>query len=135
MLTPAAGTENTAASEPLRGVPTVRRLKSYQADTGFTWAYYFEGYRAEAEPHPARTYVFTLQGGSRSPQRIFVVISELTLEDAAARTGSVVAPRESYALAKMHLFSVLDREDPPAPESRWELDVSAAVAIWEQLDL
>lgn len=135
MLIPAADPENTAAADPLRGVPAVRRLKSYQAETGFTWAYYFEGYRVEAAPHPARAYVFTLQGGSRSPRQVFVVISERTIADAAERTGGVIAPRESYALAKMHLFSVLDREEPPAPDSRWELDVSAAVAIWEQLDL
>ncbi len=134
MLAPAAPARH-APSDELRGAPAIRRLKTYRAESGFTWSYHYEGYLQETTPKPAQAFVFTLQGGSGPAGRVFVVIPESTLASACERTGVAVTSRETYALAKMHLFSVLDREEPPEPESRWELDSGAALAIWEQLDL
>ncbi len=135
MLTPEVRGKREPAPEALRGVPPVRRLKTYQADTGFSWSYYYEGHRREEEPNAGLAYVFTLQPGSRAERRVTVLIPEGTLAGARARTLSAISSRESYALAKMHLFAVLDCEESPAPDSRWELDVDAAMAIWERLDL
>lgn len=134
MLAPAAPARDVPADD-LRGTPAIRRLKTYRAESGFTWSYHYEGYRKETTPKPAQAFVFTLQGGSGPAGRISIVIPESTLASTCERTGVPVSSRESYAFAKMHLFSVLDREEPPEPDSRWELDLDAALAIWEQLDL
>ena len=134
MLAPAAPARDVPADE-LRGTPAIRRLKTYRAESGFTWSYHYEGYRQEATPRAAQAFVFTLQGGSGPAGRLLIVIPESTLASVRERTGVSVSSREAYALAKMHLFSVLDREEPPEPDSRWELDLDTALAIWEQLDL
>lgn len=135
MFTPAVRAKCLPAPEPLRGVPPVRRLKTYRADTGFSWSYYYEGHRLEVAPHPGQAYLFTLQPGTRTQRQVTIAIPERTLAEARERMGSAIASRESYALAKMYLFSMLDREEQPAPDSRWELQVDALISIWEQLDL
>lgn len=128
-------TAQTSAAEPLRGAPKVRRLKNYQAGTGFTWSYYYEGYRMEDGPDAARAHVFTLLSRSRGSQELTIVIRESTLSGVRERAAREVSSPEIHALAKMHLFSILDREESPPPGSRWELDAAAAEVIWAQLDL
>ena len=34
-----------AGTEPLRGAPEVRRLKTYQSETGYVYQYYYDGWR------------------------------------------------------------------------------------------
>ncbi|MDZ7636652.1 MAG: hypothetical protein U5J83_00090 [Bryobacterales bacterium] len=124
-----------ALPQALRGTPPVRRLKTYQAETGVTWSYYYEGYRIETEPDAAQCYVFTMLGGNRAPQPLTIVVPDSAMEAIRAQTGASAGSRETYAMAKMHLFSVLDRERQPAADSRFALDSEAALAIWEDLDL
>ena len=135
LFAPSVKAQPGASPDVLRSVPTVRRLKTYQAETGFTWSYYYDGYRNETTPKRAQAFVFTLLGGNRPPQQATIVVPESTLEGMRAKTGSAASSREIYALAKMHLFSMLDSEKCPERDARWELDASAAIAIWEQLDL
>lgn len=135
LFAPSVKAQPVAPPESLHSIPTVRRLKTYQADTGFTWSYYYDGYRNETTPQRAQAFLFTLLGGNRPPQQAVIVVPESTLEGMRAKTGSAASSREIYALAKMHLFSMLDSEERPEPDVRWELDASAAIAIWEQLDL
>lgn len=135
LFAPSVKAQPGVSPESLRSIPTVRRLKTYQAETGFTWSYYYDGYRNETEPQRAQAFVFTMLGGNRPPQQATIVVPESALEGMRAQTGSTASSREIYALAKMHLFSMLDSEECPEPDARWELDANAAIAIWEQLDL
>lgn len=135
LFAPKHKAQPVASPESLRGIPTVRRLKTYQAMTGFTWSYYYDGYRNETTPQSAQAFVFTLLGGNRAPQQATIVVPDSTIEEMRAKTGNAASSREIYALAKMHLFSMLDSDERPKPDARWELDASAAIAIWEQLDL
>ncbi len=120
---------------PLRGMPAVRRLKSYQADTGFTWSYYYEGFRELASPVSGRAYEFALQNANTPPRRLAVVIPDSTCSTMAEQVGREIAARELYALAKMHLFSVLDRETVLEPDGRVMLDAARAMEFWNLLDL
>lgn len=113
----------------------MRRLKNYQAESGFTWSYCYEGYRVLDAPEAARAHVFTLLAGGRAPRELTIVIRETILAGIRVRAEREISSPEIHALAKMHLFSILDREEHPPPGSRWELDAAAAWAIWTRLDL
>ena len=120
---------------PLRGVPTVRRLKTYQSGTGCTWTYCYEGFRDQSSPVSGRAFEFTLQSSGAPPLRLTVLIPDSTGSAVAEQIGRDIAPRELYALAKMHLFSVLDRETVLESDGRTSLASAEAMEIWELLDL
>lgn len=130
-----APVSQTVPEEPLRGVPKVRRLKNYASESGFTWAYYYEGYRLEQTPEAARAHLFTLLAGGSLSQQLTVVVPETVLAGIGERAEREVSSPEIYALAKMYLFSILDRDEQPQPDSRWRLSAAEAEMIWTQLDL
>jgi hypothetical protein len=123
------------ASVPLLGPPAVRRVKTYAAETGYTWSYTFEGYRMEEVPASGRSYVFSVWAGSRPPVEISMVLRGTVVAAIEQQAGREVDAREWYALAKMHFFAVLDAEAQPEAEARYTLDEARAMEIWEQLDL
>ena len=89
---------------------TVRRIKSYSADTGFVYQYYFEAVR------PGRK-----RGGRKGDEYVFVVSRDrkttfklpVFLESGAVRAwnkaqGRELAAPEQYAAVKMRLFQAFD---------------------------
>jgi len=96
--------------EPLRGAPEVRRLKTYQAETGYVYQYYFDGWRpAEG----GQEYIF-----AASPDRTRYWAVPVLLEEAGVRAwerdrGRELIAAERHAVAKLALFSAFD-ERPPA---------------------
>jgi hypothetical protein len=85
---------------PLRGARAVRRMKSFAADTGYVYEYYYEGMRDVAG---GEEYVFAASADRREYKPLSVFV-------AADRRG--LRAVERYAVAKLALFEALnERED------------------------
>jgi hypothetical protein len=103
---------------------TVRRLKTYPAQTGFVYTYYFVGKRrALATEAPAAEYIF-----DASPDRkVTFAVSVFMLDSAVAawgqRHGRPLREAEEYAAAKMRLLRCLDEvEDVMGRGRRLQVD-------------
>lgn len=121
-------------TQPLLGTPAIRRVKTYAADTGYTWSYTFQGYRMETMPE-GRSYVFSLWTGNRTPVEIAISAPKAVIEVVAQHAGREIESRERYALAKMHLFAVLDAESSLEANARFVIPEVSALEIWERLGL
>ena len=96
---------------PLRGRPPVRREKSYTAETGYVYQYFYEGFReTRLEDEEGQEYLFTVSSDrvSRFPVRIFLS-SKITADWQTARERELNAT-EQYAVIKMALFATFDRQ-------------------------
>jgi hypothetical protein len=100
---------------------TVRRLKTYGAETGYVYEYYFVG-RREAlagDPEaPANEYVFdvTVAGGAVFAISVFLRADALAAW--ASSHGRALTEAEQYAAAKVRLLQDLDEIETPANRAR-----------------
>ena len=114
---------------PLTGAPAVRRLKTYSAQSGYVYQYYWEGRR---ELPAAIEYVFDVSADRKTSHPVSVTVEDAALcewEQAHARTLSA---NERYAIAKLALFQAFDERATPAlmqqPVRVRAADVAAIIA-------
>ena len=121
------------AKPPWRGRPAVRREKSYASDSGYIYQYFFEGYRETRwGGEDGQEYLFTASSNrvSRFPIRIFLS-RKVTAQWQSDRRRELNAT-EQYALVKMALFALFDRQAnlgdglPPTVITYDEVDKHAA---------
>ncbi|MBZ5575912.1 MAG: hypothetical protein LAP40_05065 [Acidobacteriia bacterium] len=100
----------------LSGAPSIRRLKTYSAQTGYAYQYFYEGYRSyrKARAETGTEFVFRVWAGRKSG----IVVRVLLADDAVhaweqAHTRALTAT-ERYAIAKMALFQAFDERATPA---------------------
>jgi hypothetical protein len=87
------------------------RTKSYAAETGIAYRYFFESRRSVVRPAglgPGSDYIFVLTADQGPPFALRIFVSQRAL--AAWRTARAreLDPSEQYALAKMRLFRAFD---------------------------
>lgn len=112
-------------SEPLRGAPPVRRLKSYSAESGYVYQYFYEGYRGV---DAGTEYVFQVSADRKSWFAVTVRIPESSV----AEWG--LSGTERYAVAKMALFQAFDeRAEPGAMREAVVVRAADAAGILEKL--
>lgn len=100
-----------AAPPPLRGAPEVRRLKTYQAETGFVYQYYFDGWRPI---DGAREFIFVASPDRARYSAIAVHIDNAAVYHWEAVRGRELLSAEQHAVAKLALFAALDERAPAA---------------------
>ncbi len=88
---------------------TVRRLKTYTAQTGYVYQYYFVGKRSVASEPPATEYVFDVSSDRKSYFAVSILFQEAALSAWAGGYGRVLTEAEQYAIAKMALFHGFDQ--------------------------
>jgi hypothetical protein len=96
-------------SEPLRGAPEVRRLKTYQSETGYVYQYYYDGWRPV---EGGREFVFMATADRREYGAVAVVIEEAAVRAWEAARGRELISAEQHAVAKMALFAAFDDRRP-----------------------
>jgi hypothetical protein len=122
---------------PLAGAPAVRRIKSYAAESGYVYEYFYEGHRQWRDGLGRGVeFEFRVSAGREQWLPAAVVVADRAVhvwETAHART---VSPTERYAIAKLALFQAFDQRPAP-PETAVEVRVAAAdiEAIAERLGL
>lgn len=122
----------TARSAPLRGGPAVRRHKTYSADSGYVYTYYYEGYRESSE---GLEFVFQMSASSEPFTAVSVSLTReaLTTWESSHRE---LTPTERYAIAKLALFQAFDDRPEPASLRHPVLVRPAdAEAILERLEI
>jgi hypothetical protein len=90
---------------------TVRRLKTYTAQTGFVYQYYFVGKRGalpDAPEAPATEYIFDATADRKVTYAISVFLRDDALDAWALTHGRSLTEAEQYAAVKMRLFQGLD---------------------------
>jgi hypothetical protein len=116
---------------------TVRRIKSYSADSGFVYQYQFQ------DAHPAQQgtargneYVYYVSADRKKmlPVRIFVRAD--AVERSVKSTGRALTGTEEYAVAKMRLFQAFDEgAELSATGPALVVDDSNLNTLLERLDL
>lgn len=121
----------------LTGAPPVRRQKTYSAQSGYVYQYFYRGLRTIPHRGAAATeYVFEVTADRHTAFPLSIVVPEAALEEWQHDHGRVLASAERYGLAKMALFQTFD--DFPAPDQCHgpvELDPAGVSAFAEALDL
>ncbi len=124
-------------SLPLTGAPAVRRLKSYSAQSGYVYQYFYEGQRPFGSGRESATeYVFTVSGDRKAFHPVSVLVGEGEVRAWEQAHGRTLASTERYAVSKMALFQAFDERATPL-EMREEVRVRGAdmAAIIETLGL
>jgi hypothetical protein len=125
---------NTA---PLTGAPAIRRMKTYSAQTGYVYQYYYEGYRTfRAGAESGVEFVFRVSAGPKGGNPITVRVAAAAISRWEEAHSRQISSTERYAIAKMALFQAFD-ERPTPSHMRDEVNVRFAdlQAILDRLDL
>jgi len=98
--------------KPLSGAPPVRRQKTYSAQSGYVYQYFYEGHRPSF-PEPGTEYVFDVTAGRAASTPVSVTVSSEAVEHWEAEAGRTLSATERYAVAKMALFQAFDERTHP----------------------
>jgi hypothetical protein len=118
---------------------TVRRLKTYTAQTGYVYDYYFVGKRAalEGDPlAPATEYVFDISCDRKTTCAVSVFLSPQVVEAYTTSRGRTLSEPEQYAAVKMRLLQALDEiTDMLHNGRRLTLDAEILSALLESVGI
>ena len=118
---------------PITGVPAVRRQKTYSAESGYVYQYFYEGHRSY---RACVEYVFNVSADRKSSLPVSVFLEDNSVTDWHRRHGRALTETERYAVAKLALFQAFDERVRPALLEQPILVRAADVeAILERLDL
>jgi hypothetical protein len=94
---------------PLKGVPKVRREKTYSAETGFVYQYFYLGYRqAQRGEDDGDEHLFSVTSDRTSRFTLRVFLSRRVLDQWEEVNDRKLIPTEQYALVKLSLFEAFD---------------------------
>jgi hypothetical protein len=120
---------------PLAGVPTVRRQKTYSAQSGYVYQYFYEGHRPSSAERGTE-YVFDVSSDRKTSSPVSVVISDAAVASWQNESGRTLSATEQYAIAKMALFQAFDeRESPEAMRQAVHVSPGAVQAILAALHI
>ena len=103
---------------PLSGAPAVRRQKTYSAQSGYVYQYYYEGHRPyQRDRDKGAEFVFDVSADRKTSAPVSVLLSEHAVDDWESRHGRTLHGSERYAIAKMALFQAFDERPSPASMS------------------
>ena len=105
-------------TQPLSGAPAVRRQKTYSAESGYVYQYYYAGHRPyQRERDQGEEYVFEVSADRKTSMAVSVLMQQAALEDWQSRHGRALEANERYAIAKLALFQAFDERPGPAAMS------------------
>jgi hypothetical protein len=114
-------------------------MKTYTADTGYVYQYYFVGKRealADAPEAPATEYVFDVTADRKSLFAMSVFLRADALEAWAFSHGRSLTEAEQYAAAKLRLLHGLDEiQDLSQNSRRLALGPEEIESVLSPLDL
>lgn len=118
---------------------TVRRLKTYTAQTGYVYDYYFVGKRAALADDPlapATEFIFDISSDRKTTCAVSVFLSPQVLEAYTTAHGRSLSQPEQCAAVKMRLLQALDEiTDIPQHGRRLALDAEALTALLESVGI
>jgi hypothetical protein len=91
-----------------------RRYKTYAAETGVSYQYFFEARRGVVRPEgqgPGSDFTFVVTADQHPPFTLKVFLSERALAAWRKAHGRELDSSEQYAAAKMRLFRSFDEQE------------------------
>jgi len=117
----------------------LRRYKSYAAETGIAYRYFFESRRSLVRPAglgPGSDYIFVLTADQSPPFALRIFVSQRATAAWRAAHSRELDASEQYALAKMRLFRAMDELANLREESlNLVVDETNVEELLEPLDL
>lgn len=110
---------------------TVRRLKTYTADTGYVYQYYFVGKRPAIPPHatsPSTEYIFDVTSDRKTTYAVSVFLSQAVCDAWAAVHARSLTEAEQYGAVKLRLFQAFDELEDVSRRGRALVVDSTALA-------
>ena len=99
---------------PLTGAPATRRLKTYSAQSGYVYQYFYEGYRPFRNGSPGGLeFVFQVSGDRKEWRAVSVCIEDDAVNGWEASHERQLSQAERHAIAKMALFQAFDERASP----------------------
>jgi hypothetical protein len=122
---------------PLTGAPAVRRLKSYSAQSGYVYQYFYEGQRPfRSSGESGIEFVFTVSPDRKAFHPVSVLVSESALLGWEQAHDHALSSTERYAISKMALFQAFDeRATPDLMKQEVRVRAADVAAINETLGL
>ncbi len=90
---------------------SVRRVKTYTAQSGYVYQYYFVGQRpalADAPEAPATEFIFDVTPDRKTMYAVSVLLPAEALRAWASAHGRALTDSEQYAAAKLRLLRGFD---------------------------
>jgi hypothetical protein len=87
-------------------------MKTYCAQTGYVYQYYYDGQRPLRSPASGVEFVFTISADRANWRPASVLIGGAAMDAWQERHGRQLSSTERYALAKMALFQAFDERPP-----------------------
>jgi hypothetical protein len=100
---------------------TVRRMKTYTAQTGYVYQYYFVGQRealASDPESPATEYVFDVTSDRKNMFAVSVFLGPAATQAWSAARGRALSQPECYAAVKLRLMQGFDEVADMLKEGR-----------------
>ncbi|MGH9804028.1 MAG: hypothetical protein ACRD4D_02560 [Candidatus Acidiferrales bacterium] len=117
---------------------TVRRIKTYSAQTGFVYQYHFEELRSphlRAGRHGSE-YIFMVSRDRKNSLPVAIFLRQDAVKNWAAGHGRELTGSEQYAAVKMRLFRFFDEsEDWEAERLSVEVAPENIEDLLSQLDV
>jgi len=99
----------------LTGTPGVRRLKTYSAQSGYVYQYYYEGHREFRAGGDAGTeFVFSVSSDRKTWHATSVLVGAASVRAWEESHDRRLSSTEWYAIAKIALFQAFDERAAPA---------------------
>lgn len=115
---------------------TVRRLKTFVAETGYVYQYYFVGNRPALDDPSATEYVFDVTADRKTTFAVSVFVLAAALSHWSARNGRALTGTEQYATAKLRLLQGFNEHaDMRAEGRRLVVEAEDIDALLEPLGL
>ena len=92
---------------PLTGAPAIRRMKTYSAQSGYVYQYFYEGQR------PGTEFVFSVSADRKVWGPVSVVVNDAAVKAWEQAHARELSATERYAVAKLALFQAFDERALP----------------------
>ena len=115
------------------------RYKSYAAETGVSYRYFFAARHPVARPEGqgrGSDFTFVIAADQQAPFTVRIFVSDRAMKSWRELHGQELTPNEQYAVAKMRLFRAFD-EAENLREERLDLvvDENNVAELLEPLEL
>jgi hypothetical protein len=121
---------------PLTGAPAIRRLKTYSAQSGYVYQYFYEGQRSLRGAEGGTEFVFSVTGDRKTWHPVSVLVGDGAVREWERTHGRQLSSTERYAVSKMALFQAFDeRANPELMKNEVRVRNADVEAIIESLGL
>jgi hypothetical protein len=99
-------------------------MKTYSAESGYVYQYFYEGHRQANSPASSDEFVFRISADRKEWHETSIFLEEAAVRAWEDSHGRALSTTERYAIVKMALFHTFDARSQPH-EMRAPIQVNA----------